>query len=92
MIICEGTFIQVRTNSTRMLASSPTTTFSGSWPGGITNPRPTPQQKSPCFKLAHQSPKPLDHRNWPIVLFLLDLLTASSENRQFKSLILFIFG
>jgi len=42
----------------------------------------------PCFKLADQSPKPLDHRNWPIILFLLDLLTASSENIQFGRLIL----
>jgi len=42
----------------------------------------------PCFKLADQSPKSLDHRNWPIILFLLDLLTASSENGQFRRLIL----
>jgi len=41
----------------------------------------------PAFKLADQSPKPLDHRNWPIILFLLDLLTASSENGQFGRLI-----
>jgi len=27
----------------------------------------------PCFKLADQSPKPLGHRNWPRILFLLDL-------------------
>jgi len=46
----------------------------------------------PVFKLADQSPKPLDHRNWPITLFLLDLLTAPSENIQFRRLILFIFG
>jgi len=41
----------------------------------------------PCFKLADQSPKPLDYRNWPIMIFL-DLLTASSEYGQFRRLIL----
>ena len=47
----------------------------------------------PVLKLADQSPKPLDHRNWPRILFLLDLLTASSlENRHLGRLIYFIIG
>jgi len=45
----------------------------------------------PCFKLADQSPKLLDHRNWPIILFPPDLLTASSENRQVRRLILYFW-
>ena len=44
----------------------------------------------PCFKLADQSPKPLDHRNRPMILLPLNLLTASSlENRHFWRLILY---
>jgi len=39
----------------------------------------------PVFKLADQSPKPLGHRNWPIILFLLDLLTASSEKKTVQA-------
>jgi len=99
-------------HGTRTLAGSPTATFDGNLPKGITSTRPAPQQKTgspsifnarllhrprirtrggPCFKLADQSPKPLGHRNWPIIFFLLDLLTASSENIQFRLLILYLW-